>query len=42
MSVGYGMAGANLLALWGGVHFMLAGRTLRHDLDSVSETPVPV
>src|SRR5204862_468048 len=40
MSVGYGMVGANLLALWGGLHFMLAGRTLRRDLDSVPETPV--
>jgi MFS family permease len=39
MSVGYGMAGANLLALWGGVHFALAGRSLRRDLASVSDTP---
>jgi MFS family permease len=39
MSVGYGMAGANLLALWGGVHFMLAGRKLRRDLLAVSQTP---
>jgi MFS family permease len=37
-SVGYGMAGANLLALWGGMHFMLAGRNLRRDLLAVSET----
>ena len=42
MSVGYGMVGANLLALWGGLHFMLAGRTLRRDLDCVPETPVIV
>lgn len=42
MSVGYGMVAANLLALWGGVHFMLAGRTLRRDLESVSETPALV
>ena len=40
MSVGYGMVGANLLALWGGLHFMLAGRSLRRDLDSVPERPV--
>lgn len=39
MSVGYGMVGANLLALWGGVHFMLAGRNLRRDLAFVSATP---
>jgi MFS family permease len=42
MSVGYGMAGANLLALWGGMHFMLAGRNLRRDLLAVSETGTPV
>jgi len=40
MSVGYGMAGANLLALWGGVHFLLASRSLRRDLLVVSETPI--
>lgn len=36
MSVGYGMAGANLLAIWGGVHFFLAARNLRRDLTAVS------
>ena len=39
MSVGYGMAGANLLALWGGFHFLAAGRSLRRDLLSVAQTP---
>lgn len=39
MSVGYGMAGANLLALWGGFHFLAAGRSLRPDLLSVYQTP---
>jgi predicted MFS family arabinose efflux permease len=42
MSVGYGMVAANLLALWGGVHFMLAGRNLRRDLAAVSETPIHI
>ena len=42
MSVGYGMVGANLLALWGGVHFLLASRNLRRDLLVVSGAPVPV
>ncbi|MDB5396285.1 MAG: transporter [Rhodospirillales bacterium] len=41
MSVGYGMVGANLLALWGGVHFLLAARSLRHDLRVVSGSPSP-
>jgi MFS family permease len=36
MSVGYGMAGANLLAIWGGLHFFLAARNFRHDLRVVS------
>jgi MFS family permease len=39
MSVGYGMVGANLLALWGGVHFLLASRSLRRDLLVASGTP---
>jgi MFS family permease len=39
MSVGYGMVGANLLALWGGVHFLLASRNLRRDLLVVSGAP---
>jgi len=42
MSVGYGMVGANLLALWGGVHFLLASRNLRRDLLVVSGAPAPV
>jgi hypothetical protein len=42
MSVGYGMVGANLLALWGGVHFLLASRTLRRDLRVASGAPAPV
>jgi hypothetical protein len=33
------MVGANLLALWGGVHFLLASRSLRRDLLVVSGTP---
>jgi MFS family permease len=41
ISVGYGMVGANLLALWGGVHFVLASRSLRRDLLVVSGAPVP-
>jgi MFS family permease len=40
MSVGYGMAGANLLALWSGVHFLLAARSLRRDLLVVSGSSV--
>jgi MFS family permease len=36
-SVGYGMVAANFLALWGGIHFMAAGRRLRRDLRTVSE-----
>jgi MFS family permease len=36
ISVGYGMAGANLLAIWGGLHFFLAARNLRRDLKVVS------
>jgi MFS family permease len=35
-SVAYGMVAANILAVWGGVHFLLAGRRLRHDLQLVS------
>lgn len=35
-SVGYGMVIANLLAIWGGLHFFLAARNLRHDLKVVS------
>jgi MFS family permease len=42
MSVGYGMAGANLLAIWGGVHFFLAARNLRRDLTVVSGEVQPV
>jgi MFS family permease len=30
-SVAYGMVAANILALWGGVHFLLAARRLRQD-----------
>ncbi len=41
-SVAYGMVGANLLALWGGVHFLLASRSLRHDLRVVSGKPITV
>jgi MFS family permease len=36
MSVGYGMVAANLLAIWGGLHFFLAARNLRCDLNVVS------
>lgn len=39
-SVGYGMAIANLLAFWGGIHFLLAARHLRHDLRIVTGNPV--
>ena len=42
MSVGYGMVGANLLALWGGVHFLLAAGDLRRDLKVVSNSPQPI
>ena len=42
ISVGYGMVGANLLALWGGLHFLLAARSLRRDLLVISDSPVPV
>jgi len=35
-SVAYGMVGANLLAVWGGVHFLLAARRLRQDLATVA------
>jgi MFS family permease len=42
MSVGYGMAGANLLALWGGMHFLLAGRSFRRDLKVVSGSAGPI
>ena len=42
MSVGYGMVGANLLALWGGIHFLLASRSLRRDLLVISGTPAIV
>jgi MFS family permease len=35
-SVGYGMATANLLAFWGGIHFILAARHLRRDLRTVA------
>lgn len=41
MSVGYGMVAANLLALWGGLHFFLAARTLRRDLRIVSGEGLP-
>ncbi len=35
-SVGYGMVAANVLALWGAIHFMLAAKFLRRDLATVS------
>jgi MFS family permease len=35
-SVAYGMVGANLLAVWGGVHFMLAAKRLRPDLAKIA------
>lgn len=35
-SVAYGMMGANLLAVWGGVHFILAAKRLRRDLATVA------
>jgi hypothetical protein len=41
ISVGYGMAGANLLAIWGGLHFFLAARNLRRDLKVVSGEASP-
>jgi MFS family permease len=41
-SVGYGMAAVNLLAFWGGIHFVLAARNLRHDLQVVSASPPPI
>jgi MFS family permease len=35
-SVAYGMVGVNLLAVWGGVHFLLAAGRLRRDLVRVA------
>jgi len=33
-SIGYGMVATNLLAVWAGVHFLLAGRRLKRDLEA--------
>jgi MFS family permease len=35
-SIGYGMIATNLLAVWAGIHFLLAGRSLGHDLATVT------
>lgn len=35
-SVAYGMVGANILAVWGGIHFLFAARRLRQDFAVVA------